>query len=351
MSNRKKKPAARRNKRIPFILLFTGLSIALAGTAAAGFHLRRDQASGVSDTTRSAESTAGEPVREKWQEGVISYQGRHYKYNNRLRTYLLMGIDKDGPALAAEDGISGGQSDALFLIVADSEEKTISLVSIHRNTITKIQTQDKDGVDTGEIDAQLCVQYGFGDGRHQSCSRTADAVSYLFYNLPISGYLSIHMGAIPALNDSVGGVEVSVLQNLSYPEKGVELRAGEKRTLSGTEAYYYLRGRDINEFDSATHRLRRQEQYITAYMGKLKTAMAGNPDKAAELYDSVSEYLVTDADFVNLVSELITYEYDGSRMYTVPGETRMGEEFEEFHADDAALYDLVLQVFYEEIGS
>ena len=262
-----------------------------------------------------------------------------------------MGIDKDGPALAAEDGISGGQSDALFLIVADSEEKNISLVSIHRNTITKIQTQDKDGVDTGEIDAQLCVQYGFGDGRHQSCSRTADAVSYLFYNLPISGYLSIHMGAIPALNDSVGGVEVSVLQNLSYPEKGVELRAGEKRTLSGTEAYYYLRGRDINEFDSATHRLRRQEQYITAYMGKLKTAMAGNPDKAAELYDSVSEYLVTDADFVNLVSELITYEYDGSRMYTVPGETRMGEEFEEFYADDAALYDLVLQVFYEETGS
>lgn len=86
-------------------------------------------------------------------------------------------------------------------------------------------------------------------------------------------------------------------------------------------------------------------------MGKLKTAMAGNPDKAAELYDSVSEYLVTDADFVNLVSELITYEYDGSRMYSVPGETRMGEEFEEFHADDAALYDLVLQVFYEEIGS
>lgn len=168
-----------------------------------------------------------------------------------------MGIDKDGPALAAEDGISGGQSDALFLIVADSEEKNISLVSIHRNTITKIQTQDKDGVDTGEIDAQLCVQYGFGDGRHQSCSRTADAVSYLFYNLPISGYLSIYMGAVPALNDSVGGVEVSVLQNLSYPEKGVELRAGEKRTLSGTEAYYYLRGRDINEYDSATHRLRR----------------------------------------------------------------------------------------------
>lgn len=351
MSIRKKKAAARRNKYIPFILLFTVLSIALAGTVAVGLHLRRNQASDVRETTPAPEDTAVETVREKWQEGIISYQGKHYKYNNRLRAYLLMGIDKDGPALEAEDGISGGQADALFLIVADSENKTISLVSIHRNTITKIQTQDKDGIDTGEIDAQICVQHGFGDGRHLSCSRTADAVSYLFYNLPISGYLSINMGAVPALNDSVGGVEVSVLQNLSYPDKGVELHAGETRTLNGTEAYYYLRGRDINEFDSATYRLRRQEQYITTYIGKLKAAMAGNPDKAAELYDSISEYLVTDVDFVNLVSELITYEYDGSRMYTVPGETRMGEEFEEFHADDASLYDLVLQVFYKEVES
>ncbi len=159
------------------------------------------------------------------------------------------------------------------------------------------------------------------------------------------------MGAIPALNDSVGGVEVTVLQDLSYPDQGVELHRGEAHLLNGTEAYYYLRGRDINEFDSATYRLRRQEQYITTFMDKLKTAMAGDPAKAVDLYNSVSEYLVTDVDFVNLISELINYEYDGSRLYTVPGEVVMGEEFEEFYADDAALYEMILEVFYEEVES
>lgn len=108
-----------------------------------------------------------------------------------------------------------------------------------------------------------------------------------------------------------------------------------------------MRRRDINIFDSATDRLRRQEQYISEFMKKLKTAVAGNTSRAAEIYDSVSEYLVTDVDFANLVSELITYEFDGN-IYTVPGETVMGDVYEEYYVDDDALYDLIIQVFYKE---
>ena len=58
---------------------------------------------------------------------------------------------------------------------------------------------------------------------------------------------------------------------------------------------------------------------------------------------------MTDVDFANLLSELVTYEFDESRMYTVPGETRMGEVYEEFYVDDDALYDLIIQVFYKEV--
>ena len=31
------------------------------------------------------------------------------------------------------------------------------------------------------------------------------------------------------------------------------------------------------------------------------------------------------------------------------GEVKMGEVFEEFYADETALYELILQVFYEEV--
>lgn len=72
------------------------------------------------------------------------------------------------------------------------------------------------------------------------------------------------------MNDAVGGVEVTVQQDISFPKAGVNLKKGQKVTLNGTQAYYYLHGRDTEEYDSATKRLQREEQYIVAYMDKLK---------------------------------------------------------------------------------
>lgn len=286
---------------------------------------------------------------EKWQEGVISYNGRHYKYNSSLKTYLLMGIDKEEPVSTAVDGMSGGQSDAMFLLVTDEENKTMTIISINRNTMTKVAMYDENGSSLGDAEAQICVQHGFGDGRKLSCSRTVDAVSHLFYNIPINGYMAINMGAIPQMNDAIGGAEVTVLQDLYYPDRGVDLHAGDVVTLNGQEAYSYLRGRDVNDFDSATDRLRRQEQYILSYMTKLKETANGDSAKVTDIYDSVSEYLVSNVDFVSMISELMEYDFGEELMYTVPGETQMGETYEEYYVDDEALYDLIIQVFYVEV--
>ncbi len=181
-----------RKKQIPLIALFVILTLVLILVVVLG--IRRSQ---IPADTEALSGREEEAVQEKWQEGTVSHNGRYYKYNNNLRTYLLMGIDKEGPTAEAEDCISGGQSDAMFLVVADSETESISVISINRNTMTKIETLDPSGTKKGEITAQICVQHGYGDGRHYSCSRTVEAVSRLFYNLPVSGYLSLNMDAMP----------------------------------------------------------------------------------------------------------------------------------------------------------
>lgn len=287
---------------------------------------------------------------EKWQEGTISYNGKNYVYNKNLDVYLFMGIDKEGPVEAAEDYVSGGQSDAMFLFVMDREKEEVSVVSINRNTMTRVKTYSESGTDTGYVEAQICVQHGFGDGKKLSCSLAEKAVSHLFYNLPIDGYLAINVGAVPILNDSIGGVEVTVLNDLSYPEKNVELLAGDVVTLSGEEAYIYLRGRDTKEFDSSTLRLRRQEQYITAYLDKLEGIMKGSSSKLVSMYETLSPYIVSNMQVTELLEEITSYEYSQERLYTVPGETVMGEKFEEFHVDEDALYELIINVFYVEVS-
>ena len=41
--------------------------------------------------------SSGTSKTEKWQEGVISYEGKYYKYNTYIKSYLVMGIDRSGP--------------------------------------------------------------------------------------------------------------------------------------------------------------------------------------------------------------------------------------------------------------
>ena len=286
---------------------------------------------------------------EKWQEGVISYNGKQYKFNNKIKTYLFLGIDNDNPVSKAKDGISGGQSDAIFLLVEDIEKEEFSIIAINRNAMTMIDVYDTNGDYVGQAKLQLCLQHGYGDGMKTSCNRSVDAVSRLFYDLPINGYMSINMGAIDKMNDAIGGVEVTVLDDLQDNSRGVDLKKGETKTLNGKEAYVYLRKRDVDEFNSATYRMERQKQYLTNFFKKAADVTERNQSTVLGIYRSIEEYLVSNIDFADFLSEAAEYEFPESNMYTVQGEMVMGEEFEEFYVDEDALYDLVINVFYKEV--
>lgn len=298
-------------------------------------------------TSVSVEMEADTGEVEKWQEGIISYKGKYYRYNTAIKTYLFMGIDKTGEVIEAEDGISGGQSDAMFLLVEDTKAQKLSIIAINRNTMTMVDVYNEEGMYIGQRELQICLQHGYGDGMRTSCLRSVDAVSRLFYDLPISGYLSLRMEAVPILNDAVGGVTVEVLEDLENESLGVSLQEGETVTLGGDEAYVYLRSRDTNEFDSASRRLERQQQYLTGFMTQAKGTAVKGEDAVTGIYDSISDYIVTNIDFVDLVTEAKDYQFDSSTMYSVPGKTIIGTTFEEFYVDEEALYQMIIDIFYE----
>lgn len=342
-----KKPSA----NLPMIILAVLLGIILI-MIIVYIVLSKDNGNAAGDGNQTVEEQQtgtedGHP--EKWQEGIISYKGRDYQYNDSIHTYLMMGIDKNEPVSAAEDYISGGQSDAMFLLVTDADKQTMCVIAINRNTMTEVQIFDTEGRSLGTMEAQICVAHGYGDGKRVSCGYAVDAVSGLFGDIPIEGYFAMNMGGIPIMNDAIGGVEVEVLHDLTSEADGVELHAGEVVTLSGNEAYYYLHGRDCSEFASSDARLLRQQQYIDAYTAKLKQLTGSNPTVMIDIYNSIDDYMVTNLDFVSVASELMTYTYDADTdWYSVPGETVMGEKFEEYHVDEDALEELIIQVFYEE---
>ena len=59
-----------------------------------------------------ASETLTEEEETKWQEGWVKYNGSIYAYNEDVRTFLFMGIDKKSDVKEVEEGTKGGQADA-----------------------------------------------------------------------------------------------------------------------------------------------------------------------------------------------------------------------------------------------
>ena len=110
-----------------------------------------------------------------------------------------------------------------------------------------------------------------------------------------------------------------------------------------------MRSRDVDEFDSASGRLERQEQYLNALLPvMLKKITSGS--SVVSIYNKAEDYLFSNIDYARLADEMSGLSYDGSEdMYNIPGEVVMGSQFEEFYVDEDGLYQLILDVFYDKV--
>lgn len=288
---------------------------------------------------------------DKWQEGWVKYKGNIYAYNEEIITFLFMGIDKNSEVQEVEEGTDGGQADALFLAVMNPLDKTIKIIGINRNTMADVDIYNSEGAYVTTQKAQIAVQHGFGNGVEESCEYQRKAVSKLFYGLPIHGYAAIQMSAIPTINDAVGGVDVTVLEDLTI--KDGMLVEGADVHLMGKTAFWYVKYRDTNTFGSADMRLERQKQYLTGFMDAAKRAAKENISVAAELYQAIMPMMVTDISLEEaayLAPVILDYRFGGEDgFYMLEGKTVMGEVFEEFYADEEALYEMILDIFYEPV--
>ncbi len=294
-----------------------------------------------------AATEAPKPI--EWQSDWVQHGDIIYDYNENIMTFLFLGIDKQGEVQLTDKQAAGGQSDAMFLIVVNPDKEQIDLIGINRDTMVDVYCYGYEvNGEVPVVEAQLTTQHGFGDGGALSAEYTKEAISTLFYNLPITGYASIGYDAIPQINDAIGGVDVECLTDLTYKRNGWTV--GAQLHLEGQDALDYVRLRDMTVFESARGRLARQKQYLNAFVAKIIAATKEDISVPVSLYKEVSKYMTTDitADqVVYLTSQLLNYRF--GEIYTLEGETIRGEKFEEFYPDYDKLKELMLQVFYTPV--
>ena len=287
------------------------------------------------------------------QGSFVEYQGKRYQYNENMINILLMGIDSDKEtATSANDGYD--QADVLVLVALNLASNEMTLISLNRDTICDIQLVDPKGNPTALMNTQLALAYAYGDGQYQSCELTRDAVSNLFFGLPIQGYGAYYLNGVAELNDAVGGVTVTILDDypFTYMRGHKNMIAGHQVTLKGIQAKSYIQCRLETRTDANALRMQRQKQYMLALINQAKQLLKKNPAAILGLYNSVDDYILTNLDIGEigyLGSKAASMDFSGD-IRSVTGEFTVGADNHiELHVDRESLYDLMLDVFYTEV--
>lgn len=278
---------------------------------------------------------------------ITFYNGTAYARREDLETVLLLGVDKfEGET--PEGYVNNQQTDFLLLLVMDKENETCTPIQLNRDTMTQIQILGVTGEPAGTFTGQLALAHTYGSGEEDSCENTVLAVSNLLYGMEIDHYVSLTMDGVALLNDLVGGVTVEVLDDFSGIDDS--LVQGETVTLKGQQALTYVRSRGGLEDSSNLHRMERQRQYLSALQQQLKRASQQDSGFTLDALLQLNEYMVSDCT-VDQLSELgdSLAAYQVSDILTTPGDAQEGEEFMEFTVDEAALQQLVMDVFYEPV--
>ena len=274
--------------------------------------------------------------------------GKWYVQKKNVETYLLIGIDKYEAAILRDNGFRNTeQSDALFLLAVDKDNKTYSIIHINRDTMANIRMLDVNGNPYNSFEGQLALSHTYGTGREDSCENTVWSVSDYLYGLKINHYASISMDAVAVLNDKIGGVTLTVSDDMTVIDE--TLKEGEAVTLKGEQALTYIRSRQGLADSTNLERMKRQRQYVTAFLEQAKTAISENDGLASDMVLSVSDYLVSDLSADELLSMTeVFHSFSFTGITAIDGEARKGEQYMEFRADEAALEKLVLDTFYVE---
>lgn len=286
-----------------------------------------------------------------WQPDWVRYNGAVYDYNDDIITFLIMGIDKlDETVVPVPEGTEGGQADALFLLVLNPDDETIKIIGINRNSMTNVDIYDEYGRYLNTVMAQIAIQHGFGDGMEKSCEYQVKAVSSMFYQLPIHGYAAINMSAIPEINDQVGGVDVTVIEDLTKWDKS--LSEGAQVHLDGEQAVIYVRSRDMKTSGGSDARLERQRQYLNAFITAAREKSLQNPNAAVDLFTDIKDKMVTNItvdEISYLAPDLTKYKFDDADFKMIKGNTQRNGSYDEFIVDDDDLYKTIIETFYKKI--
>ena len=277
----------------------------------------------------------------------MEHQGEVYSYReNEITNYLILGVDHQNTGRSTGYQ-SGGQSDFLVVLSIDRVRRTITPLMLDRDTMAPVHTFGIFGNPSGTRQMQLCLAHAYSGPDTSSNQNTVDTVEALLHGIEIHHFIAMSMPAVPVLNDALGGVVITLEDDFSSYDPAMV--PGATVHLMGEQAEFFVRGRLTVADGTNASRMRRQQQYVEAFLELMKQEMDKDTDDvASRLLDAVSTHTETDASRDILLRDIQSYEnYHWLPLRTLEGTHAIDEYgFAEFWPDEEALRSLIADIWF-----
>lgn len=226
---------------------------------------------------------------------------------SRSVNILILGIDGAPEAVTNSPKIFNGRSDTILLFHLDPRDKSISLLSVPRDTKVEVP-----GISFSKISE--------ANARGGAALATR-LVSSMLNNTRIERYVRVSSNAFRELVDLVGGVEVFVPRAMSYTDSAQKLKinlAKGWQTLNGEQAEQFARFRNDGLGDIG--RIQRQQSLIQAIRDRL--ASPSVLVRLPQIVRLMQKYVDTNLNYeeiLTLANFGLQLERDNFKLVMLPG--------------------------------
>ena len=277
---------------------------------------------------------------------TIFRDGKEYFPRQDVTAMLVLGIDQYGPVQSSNYYRNKGAADSVMLLIFDETAKDCTVLYLNRDTMLDMDVLGVRGEYAGTNYGQLALAHTYGNGLEESSVNVKNTLEKFIHGLTIDYYVAMNMDAIPVLNDSVGGVTVTVVDDFSKVNPSITM--GEL-TLKGDQVIDFVRTRkDVGDQKNVT-RMKRQSEYVDGFLKKLLDKEREDVNFLVNLYEDLAPYIVTDCTVNTLSGMLERYsEFTIKEVVTPEGESTVAEGHYQFHVDEEKLDALTVRLFYRQ---
>jgi len=228
------------------------------------------------------------------------------------------------------DDAYGHRSDTIMVLNCDPATKSVSIISIPRDTLAALPDR---GLDK--------INHAYAYGGIELSRRTVENL----LDIEIPYYIEVNLSGIINIIDDLGGIPINVEKRMYYVDYGgglyIDLKPGYQK-LTGKQAMGYLRYRaDGGDFK----RINRQQKFLRAMASEM--LKRDNMLRSPKLFLSLLSYLNTNLNLRQSLGLSLNVrnavEMGEVSMHTLPGSDMMVDGIYYLKPDLARLKDLSLK--------